>query len=354
MIAQEPLLLRGVAPDGPENQAAGKIVTMFRYSLVLTLGLLAAAPAAAASWADGLFDELSKDFGSVPRGPALNHPFRVKNNTKGDVNIARVYPSCSACTSAWAVKSHLAPGEETAVVVRMDTTRFTGPKTVTIFVQFDAPAYEEVRLWVTANGRSDFAISPDGFVFGQVKRGTTPEAVVTVTFYSTGNVKVTEAKAESNYIKTAITEFKDANGTLSYEVRAKLRGDVPVGKWYSDIWLKTNDPSLTQIRVPLNVEVEAPLSITPGAVAMGTVKVQGEAERRVIIRGAQAFKVTKIEGLDDQLTAKDSTEESKQVHVLTLRFKAGRAGEITRTIRIITDLKEDNELELQITAQVAP
>ena len=40
-------------------------------------------PGRAASWADGMFDESSKDFGSVARGPALSHPFRVKNNTKG-------------------------------------------------------------------------------------------------------------------------------------------------------------------------------------------------------------------------------------------------------------------------------
>ena len=48
---------------------------MFRYCLVFLAGLAAARPAAAASWADGLFQELSKDFGSVPRGPTLQHSF---------------------------------------------------------------------------------------------------------------------------------------------------------------------------------------------------------------------------------------------------------------------------------------
>jgi hypothetical protein len=322
--------------------------------LVFVVGLLVAAPAVAASWADGLFDELSKDFGSVPRGPMLTHPFRLKNNTRSDVNISNVHPSCSRCTTAWAVKTHLAPGEETAVIARMDTTLFAGPKTVTIYVQFDSPAIEEVRLWVTANARSDFTVNPDGFAFGQVKRGTAPEAAVAVTFYSGSAVKLTEAKPESNYIKTAIKELKDANGTVYYEVKARLRSDVPVGKWYSDIWLKTNDPSLTQIRVPLNVEVEAPLSITPEAVAMGAVKADGEAERRVILRGASPFKVMWIEGVDDELSATDSMPESKKVHVLTVRIKPGKSGEIKRTLRIVTDLKEDNEIDLQVSAQIGP
>jgi hypothetical protein len=326
---------------------------MFRYSLVLVLGLLAAGPAAAASWADGLFDELSKDFGSVPRGPAQTHPFHIKNNTKGDVNISNVRVSCG-CTTAWAVKTHLAPGEETAVMAQMDTTRFSGPKTVTIFVTFDAPAREEVRLWVSANGRSDFAISPDGFAFGQVKRGAGSETAVAVTFYSGGNVKLTEAKAESNYVKTTIAEVKGPNGAISYEVKAKLRADTPVGKWYSDIWLKTNDATLTQIRVPLNVEIEAALSVTPEAVALGSLKLDGEAERRVIIRGSQPFKITKIEGLDEHLTAKDSTEESKPVHVLTVKLKPGKAGDFTKKLHILTDLKEDNEVDIQVTGQISP
>ncbi len=322
---------------------------MLRYSCVLVLGMLAAGSATAG--ADGMFDELSKDFGSVPRGPALNHPFHFKNNTKGEVNITNVHVSCG-CTTAWAVKNHLAPGEETAIMAQMDTSRFSGPKTVTIFVQFDAPAREEVRLTVTANGRSDFAVSPDGFTFGQVKRGAAPEAAVSVTFYTGTNVKITEAKTESNYIKTTITEVKAANGTTSYEVKAKLRDDVPVGKWYSDVWLKTNDPSLTQIRVPLNVEVQAALSVTPNAVALGALKPDGEAERRIILRGVSGFKITKIDGVDDELTVKDSTDESKPVHVLTVKFKPSKAGDFTKKLHIVTDLKEDNEVDVAVSAQV--
>ena len=323
---------------------------MLRYSCVLVLGMLATGSASAG--ADGMFDELSKDFGSVPRGPALTHPFHIKNNTKGDVNITSpIHVSCG-CTTAWAVKTHLAPGEETAIIAQMDTTRFTGPKTVTIFVQFDAPTREEVRLTVTANGRSDFAVNPDGFTFGQVKRGSAPEAAVNVTFYTGTNVKITEAKTESNYIKTTITEVKGANGTTSYEVKAKLRDDVPVGKWYSDVWLKTNDPSLTQIRVPLNVEVQAALSVTPNAVALGALKPDGEAERRIILRGVAGFKITKIEGVDDELTVKDSTDESKPVHVLTVKFKPAKAGDLAKKLHIVTDLKDDNEVDVAVSAQV--
>src|SRR5215467_13249875 len=103
------------------------MVNMLRYGLVVLAGLCAAGPALSATWADALFEEFSKDFGSVPRGPMLSHPFRVVNNTRGPVNIANIRVSCG-CVSAVALKAHLESGESTQIMARMDTTRFTGSK----------------------------------------------------------------------------------------------------------------------------------------------------------------------------------------------------------------------------------
>jgi hypothetical protein len=43
----------------------------------------------------------------------------------------------------------LKPGEETTILVQMDTSRFTGSKTVSIFVSW-GPHYGTARLWVQA------------------------------------------------------------------------------------------------------------------------------------------------------------------------------------------------------------
>src|SRR5262245_45509928 len=123
--------------------------TMWRYSLVLAAALGAATPAGAATWAEGLFASLSKAFGWVPGGPLLKHDFRVKNNTKNTVTISSVRVSCG-CVTAVARGSTLKPGESTTVHATMDTTRFIGPKSVTLFVQFSEPVFDEVRLTVQA------------------------------------------------------------------------------------------------------------------------------------------------------------------------------------------------------------
>jgi hypothetical protein len=326
---------------------------MLRYSLAALAALWAAAPATAATWADRLFDELSKDFGSVPRGPTLQHHFRVANTTGQPVNISNVRVSCG-CVTARALKAFLNPGEETAIFATMDTTRFVGARSVTIFVTFDRPSFDEVRLLVQAIGRNDFMVTPDTLAFGAVRRGSTAAREVTVVFYGVGGARVTEVRSESNYILAQIEEARRGEAEAGYKLTAKLRGDLPVGKWYTDVWLRTNLPSMPQVRVPLTVEVEAALTVSPEAVVLGQVHMGDEGERRVIVRGVRPFRITQIEGADAALSVSDSSEEARSVHVLTVRFKPGRAGEVSRTLHVHTDLPADGAFDLPVTAQVMP
>src|SRR5262245_45160331 len=99
---------------------------MVRHTLVFLFSLLATTPALAGAWADGLFDDLSKDFGTVPKGTTLSHPFRIRNATTTHVHIALVRVSCGCVTvDEMAMKKDLAPGEETTLMAYMDTYQFT-------------------------------------------------------------------------------------------------------------------------------------------------------------------------------------------------------------------------------------
>jgi hypothetical protein len=318
--------------------------------LVICAGLLASGHAAA-SWADALFDELSKDFGSVPRGPTLSHHFRVVNNTRNPVSISSVRVSCG-CVSASALKTYLNPGEETAVLIRMDTTRFLGVKSVTVYVQFDRPNYEEVRLWVQANSRDDVAVTPEVLALGQVKRGGTPAGTVNVTFYGNDDARIVEVKGESNYVQPSIKEVRREGSEVVYQLTAKLRSDTPVGKWYTDLWLTTNNAALPKVRVPLTVEVESPLTVSPGAAELGELKVGTSSERRIVVRGVKPFKITAVQGTDDELHVRDSTPDSKPVHVLTVTLKPGKVGTLQRTLHVHTDLGDEGEVEFQARALI--
>jgi hypothetical protein len=325
---------------------------MLRYSLVVVAGFWVAGSAGAASWANALFDELSRDFGSVPRGPLLSHHFRVVNRTRQTVNISSVRVGCG-CVTAGTRKTLLEPGEETSIYVTMDTTRFIGPKSVTVFVQFDQPAFDEVRLYVQANGRTDFTVAPDVLTFGQVKRGLESAASVTVTFHGHTGAQITKALGESNYVQPVVVEKRRSDHEVVYEVTAKLRGDTPVGRWFTDVWLTTNVSSLPKIRVPLTVEIESPLTVSPPALGLGTVKPGEDILRRVIVRGVRPFRITSIKGGDESVEVKAFAEEARDVHVLTIRLKPTKVGVVDYTLRVVTDLKEENEIDFKVSAVVA-
>lgn len=326
---------------------------MYRYSFILLIGLWAAGNAPAASWADALFDEQARDFGSVPRGPTLTHPFRVTNKTNAPVNISSVRVSCG-CVTATAMQSFLQPGESTAIYAQMDTRRFNGAKSVTIYVQFNQPQFEEVHLVVQANSRDDVTLTPESLAFGQTKRGAGPTASINLSFLGGTQYRITEVRSESNYVQPSVKEVRREGNEVTYQLNAKLRPDVPVGKWYTDVWVTTNNPATPRVRVPLTVEVESALTVSPATAALGQVKAGDPIERKIIVRGTKPFKITGVKGGDGQLTVQAPGAESKAVHILTLSFKPSKTGEYTWNLQVLTDMKEDSEVEFQAKAQVIP
>jgi hypothetical protein len=323
---------------------------MFRYSLILLVGLSVVGNASA-GWADGMFDELQRDFGSVPRGPTLTHPFRVTNKTSNPIHIAGVRVSCG-CVSATAMQEELAPGQSTAILANMDTRRFTGPKSVTIYVSFDRPQWDEVLLVVQANGRDDVMLTPESMAFGQMRRGGAPTMNLNVSFLNSPHCRIQDVRSDSNYVLPSIKETRRDDGEVAYQLTAKIRQDVPVGKWYTDIWLTTNNPSTPRVRVPLTVEVQTALSVSPPSALLGEVKSGETAERKVVVRGSKPFRIIGVRGTDNQIAIQDSAGEAKPVHVLTVKFKAAKAGEQTWNIHVYTDMKEDAEVEFQAKVTV--
>jgi len=300
-----------------------------------------------------MFDDLSKDFGSVPRGPMLSHPFRVTNNTHQTVVIGSIRVSCG-CVTATAQQGMLAPGESTILYTTMDTRRFSGVKTVTIFVNISSPRSEEVRLWVQANSRDDVTVTPESLSFGHIKRASQPTGSVNVIFLGSGQWSITGVQCDSNYVRASAVEVSRNLNEVVYKVTARLRSDAPVGRWFTDIWLSTSNPATPRVRVPLTVEIESALTVSPAVVDLGQPRVGSQVERRVIVRGVSPFKITDIRGSDDQIKVRDTMPESKPLHVLAVTLQPGKAGDWTRSLRILTDLKEEGEIEFQAKALIVP
>lgn len=323
---------------------------MFRTSLALLTGLCLAAPASA-GWADGLFEELHRDFGTVPHGSMLSHPFRLTNKTDKTVKVQSLRVSCG-CTVASMPTAVIPPGQSTVLTAQMDTRRFVGPKTVTIYVQFEQPVWEEVRLSVTANSREDVAVNPETLAVGKMQRGESPTRSVTVSFIGDPNWQILGTTCESSYVHPAVREVRRQNGETVYELSAQMRADVPVGKWFTDVWLTTNQAGTPRIRVPLTVEVDPPISASPVAAELGETAPGQAVEKKILLRGVKPFRILEVKGTDAELTVqKPDGKEPRAVQLLTIVYKPSAAGRLNRTLQIVTDLPEDNVVELPASAE---
>jgi hypothetical protein len=146
-------------------------------------------------------------------------------------------------------------------------------------------------------------------------------------------------------------EVRRAAGEVVYEVAAKLQPGLPVGRWTTELTLTTNSPVAPTIRVPATVEIIPSLVVSPGEVKLGAV-VGNPTESKFLIRGGQPFKIKEIQGTDGVVTANSAEGESRPVHVITLKVDAKQAGELNRTLRIITDLPTEGVAEVAVKAQV--
>ncbi len=324
---------------------------MHRYIFILLVGLSATTTSSAQSWADGLFDSLSRDFGSVPRGSVVSHPFRIVNNTGSVVHISSVRVSCG-CVSARALTTTINPGQETAILVHMDARRFQNSRTATVYVTFDRPNFAEVRLWVRANSRDDVSVNPDTLSFGRLKRGTTSKKEVDISLLGGPHYRVLSVSCDSNYVQPVCKYTGHNNFEVNYKLTTQLRSDTPPGRWYTDVWLTTNNPAMSKVRIPLTVEIESSLSVSPSVVFMGRVKAGTEEARKIIIRGVNPFQIVDVKGGNQHFKVYDNTKEKTTVHVLTVTFRPNQPGNVDDTLYVITDLKNDNIIDFTARAQV--
>jgi len=303
-------------------------------------------PAQAGS--DALFESRVHDFGSVPSGPVLTHYYRFTNNTNQTVHVAGCRVSCG-CVAATAVEAEVRPGETGSIYATMDTRRFSGSKSVIIYVTFDRPRWEEVQLTISAYGRSDMTMGAESLTFGSVNRAGSGTARMTVTLRQP-QWAVQKVASGSDYVLPTIKELRRSGSEVEYELSAQLKPGLPVGKWVTEVTMTTNSSVAPTIRIPAIVEVTPMLVVSPGEVTIAPTSVGNPSESKLMVRGGQPFRITEIQGTDASLSAVAALAESRPVHVITVKFDPKDPGQVSRKLKIVTDLPAEGTAEVSVKA----
>jgi hypothetical protein len=317
---------------------------MYRH-VVLCLGVLAVGGVQAGE-AEKFFSERVKDFGTVPYGQTQVHHFKVTNTTNHVVSITGHRVSCG-CVSTSLQANTLRPGESTFLTATMDTRRFIGPKEVIVFVNFANP-YEEVTLSVRANRNDNFSKSAEFVHLGQVRKGTEATGSLQVTMRNDPAFEIREAHSGTDFVKPAAKLLRRDRGEVVYEVSATLKPGLDTGTWTTDLVFTTSSAQLPQVRLSLYVDIVAPITATPATVQFPAVKVGETKEMSVVVKGDKPFKILDVKGGDGLISAKADGTEAKQAHVVRIVFQPNSAGDMAKTLTVVTDNGTEGKVTIPV------
>ena len=111
------------------------------------------------------------DFGTIERGKAVDHVFRVRNDGDAAASVLGIERTC-ACTVGAASARTIAPGQELWVSVGLDTGGLSGPVVKAVTLRTDDPNAAGLRLVVQGTVLADLVAEPSMLYVGEVWRGS--------------------------------------------------------------------------------------------------------------------------------------------------------------------------------------
>ena len=335
-----------------------KLVVAFILGVLLSGSAFAQQPAEGDGppWANKIFGGvLAKDFGTVAKGTKLKYSFRMTNIYKVPLQITDIRVTCG-CVQAEGKGKLMQPGESTTLDITMNSGIFNGYKMVQCFVTVGPQFVSIAELKISATTRQDVVFNPGEVMFGVVQRGSTPSQFIDVEYAGALNWRVAEiVKNASAPFDLKVEELNRQPGAVQrvgYRIHATLKADAAPGAFSEVILLKTNDPASPTLSFNIIGNVQAPLTVVPSVVTMNSLKVGVSEETKVIVRGSQPFRITRIDGLGQGVYAV-SDDKTTNTHFLTIRCQVDQALEMRKTLVIHTSLEKET-VNLTVEVKAAP
>ncbi len=314
-----------------------------------------AAPAQNPEWANKLFPEgTTHNFGNVPRGAVLPYKFKMTNIYAVPLQIINTRASCG-CVTIKPSADVIQPKESATIEISMDARRFTGPKTVDIFITVGPQFTSTATLHVSANSRADVVFNPGAANFGVVASGQSPTLLIDIEYAGALDWKVTGIADHQFPLTTKVEELYRQPGPIvkvGYRLNVTVKADAPPGTHRCELLVQTNDPASPSLPVLAEFTVQAPLSVAPSPLTLGSLKVGEEVSRRVVVRGSKPFRILSIEGQDDGLSV-EFPGQPALVHVVTVKWVPMQVGDLKRDLKFQTDLDGGASATVAVEGKVA-
>jgi hypothetical protein len=332
------------------------VLALVALAVLVQSALVPSAAAQSAPWANKLFGGTpGHDFGTVARGAQLKHSFKMTNIYKVPLEITNVRIECGCVTATLSTKL-LQPNETAQLHINMDSSRFSGHKSVPVHITVGPEFVSTATVLITAHARQDVVFNPGEIDFGAVGKSQTPTRSIDVEHAGDPSWRVSEiVKSASAPFDLRVEQLPQKVGgfvTVGYRIFATLKPTAAPGSFKQEVILKTNDSQASVITFNIIGTVKNSLNVAPNPVNLGSLQVDALDSTKIVVSGSRPFRIIAIEGLEGGLTMA-LPDRQTTTHILDLRVQPRVAGPLRKQITLRTDL--DNEaVTLTVEGVVAP
>lgn len=289
-------------------------VCAFAFVTAVVTSIMPASVSVAADWRDIAFPVKNHDFGTVAVAAKTEFEFPVYNDFSTPMHIRSVRASCG-CTTPTIVNEYIAPKQTGTIHAKFNTHTFKGKKGATLTVIIDQPFYSEVRLRVDGYIRSDMVFHPGAVEFGQSKQGESTVKTSKVYYAGRSDWEILDIQSNRPWLNPSFVNTTREAGRVNYDINVAIREDAPTGFFQDELVVITNDRTMPRIPLRVSGTVESPLTISPQAIALGSLKPGQTVKQKLILVGKTPFKVESItaEGWDIRYP---ETSEARKMHIV--------------------------------------
>lgn len=291
------------------------------------------------------------DFGTLDQGTPVEHTFVLRNAGTDTLIVDHVKSSCG-CTVGVIAGREVAPGQETFVAVRLDTTRLSGRATKIVTVYTNDPAVPIFGLTLTGQVQTDLVATPTPLYLGKVRHGEGTQREISVLPGRPGAAyEVVDVQHSNPALHTSLVPVEGGG----QRIQVDLDRDVPLGRFSDQLTLRTNSPTQPALVIPVFGSVEGDVLVLPPQVTFGVTHPGAPPERELRIRnrGSRPVAITRVVVPANLLTYDLTTIDDGFEYLLTLRLQPGVPhGKVEGTIEIHTDHPGEGRLVVPLYAIV--
>ena len=332
------------------------------------------------------------DFGTVAAGAVVEHDFVLENRGDVVVRIEKVRSSCG-CTATQVAASEIAPGGQTTVHARFDTTGRSGRQDKEIFVSSNAPVNPLLVCRLTgavepapppalvapapaavpaaatasapapaavlapvsiASAASGLAASVPVIDFGRVWSEERPQQAVTLSNTGTAPLRLLAVTDDCACFSSALERRVLAPGEKTV-LRLQLHPGDTKGELLQTLTVATDEVGAAPLRLLVRAQIAPRIEAMPASLLLLDTPAGKTVERvlKLASNDGEAFHITRIETAVKGLLVEALPGGDGKTSSLRCRFTApAEPGPLGGVVEIVTDRLAGGTVSLRVIGTV--